>query len=217
MFGAGSRLSILVSVVVAGLGVSALAAPALAKEKTPQEFEASAAGKTKGVSLGRQEFRFKPLPFTIKCAEATSTGSIEATKSDTLLDKVTFKECKYGRKGEARVTPFEIEFSSEGTFTIVNAPKITLVQLPCTIEIEEGQTVGEEAKRPPVTFTNKGEAPDRRLEIKTKVHPIEHGEEGGIAYEFGKVCSDFENKSGEGGIYSGNLIDEVVNGELAVS
>lgn len=217
MFGAGSRLSILASVAVAALGLSALSAPALAKEKTPQEFEASAAAKTKGASLGPQEFRFAPLPFTIKCAEAISTGSIEATKSDTLKDKVTFKECKYGHKGEARVTPFEFEFSSEGTFTIANAPKITLVQSDCTVEIEEGQTVGEEAKRPPVTYTNKGEAPDRRLEIKTKVHPTEHGAAGGIAYEFGKLCAEFENKSGEGGIYSGDLLDEIVNGELAVS
>lgn len=211
MLKSGRVLAILVSVAVAALGLSA---SALAKEKPPVEFEASATGKTKDVALNTQIFKFKP--YTVKCKEASSTGTVEETKFTTLADKVTFKGCTYGHKAEAKVSPIEFEFSSEeGAFTIVNEPTITLVQSKCTITIEEGQTVGEEHRA--VSYATKGEMPARELEIKTKVHLIEHGTEGGISYTFGKVCEKFEESSGENGVYEGNLLDELVKGELFVT
>lgn len=189
-----------------------IVAPASAKkEEVPKEFEASKSGKTLDEGVGIIQFKFKP--YTIKCTEAPSTGEVTEGKFTSFVDKVRLSGCSYGRKAEARVTPIEFEFNSNGTFSIVNEVKFTLVASKCTILVEEQEVGEEESRKKNVTYADKGS----KLEIKTKIHLKEHGEEGGIAYEFGKVCEKFEEPSGENGQLKGNLLDEVQEGILGIS
>jgi hypothetical protein len=203
-------------VLVFALAFAAVAAPAMAKkEEVLREFEASASGKTKGEGVGVQEFKFKP--YTIKCTEAPSSGEVTEGKFNALVDKVKLGGCSYGRKAEAKVTPIEFEFLSNGTFKILNEVKFTLVASKCTIVLEP-QTVGEEESRHKnVSYSDRGSEAGKELEIKTSVKTTEHGESGGIAYEFGGICEKFEEPSGEGGKYKGSLLDELEKGTLGVS
>jgi hypothetical protein len=210
------RKSLWFGVLVLVVVFAAVVAPAMAKkEEVVQEFEASAAGKTKGEGSGTQEFKFKP--YTIKCTEAPSSGEVTETKFKALVDKVKLGGCTYGRKAEAKVTPIEFEFLSNGTFKILNEVKFTLVASKCTIVIEP-QTIGEEeSRRKNVSYANEGGESGKKLEIKTNVKTTEHGESDGISYEFGKICEKFEEPSGEGGKYKGTLVDELEKGTLGIS
>jgi hypothetical protein len=194
--------------------------PALAKEKVEGEFEATEGGKTTNVSQGSQQFKFGP--FKLACLGASSTGEATMGKSKVLKDKIKWEGCTSGKgkgRAEAKFSTWEVEFNSNGTFTIVNTPKISIPAVSCVINLESG-TVGEaEGKHNPITYKTvtpkKGEVAGRKVEIKAKVKV--HEEEGGIGWEFNekKVCGKLEETSGEDGTWKGTLVDEAVKGELA--
>jgi hypothetical protein len=213
---------------VAGVAVAAIlsavaVAPALAKEMVEREFEASAGGKTTNVSLGPQQFKFGI--FKITCAGASSTGEATAGKSTELKDKVSFDECSTGKgkgKSEATLKAWEVEFFSNGTFEILNEPKISLPAAKCTIDVESGTVGEEELKKKPVSYKTvepkKEEVKPRKLEIKVDVKPLHH-EEDGIDWEYSehKPCGKLEEVSGENGSWKGSLLDEAKEGELSIS
>lgn len=203
--------SVKVGLLSTVIAFAVIVAPASAKkEEVPKEFEASKSGKTLDEGVGVQEFKFKP--YTIKCTTAPSSGEVTEGKSKALVDKVKLGGCSYGKKAEARVTPIEFEFLSNGMFKILNEVKFTLMASKCTILIEPQEVGEEESRKKNVTYADKG----TKLEIKTKIHLKEHGEEGGLSYEFGKVCEKFEEPSGENGQYKGTLLDEVSEGTLGI-
>lgn len=196
------------------------AAPAMA-----QEFEASGTGATKGTALGTQIFKLKPI--TIKCAKAKSTGTITAAKSPTLVDEVKYSGCTAFGTPAKVLTPAQFEYNSNGTVKILNTIEIRVPAIKCTASIGP-QSLPREAgsKLKPIGYSNKifkkkgnkkfeEKFPkgQKKLIIENKVSKKE-----GIVYSLaGGLCSELEEPSGEEGTYSGELEEELVEGELGIS
>jgi hypothetical protein len=194
------------------------AAPAMATE-----FTASKTGETKGVGLGVQLFKFKPI--SIKCTAAKSKGKVTALKSATLIDEVSFSKCTAFTTPVAFATPVQFELGANGTFKILNTVKIKVSAIKCTITLEPQRVPASTAsKQKPVSYSDEifkkpgdkkfeKEFPNgqKKLIIATKVakEGIHYSLEGGF-------CSELEEKSGEEGKYSGELRDELIGGELGV-
>lgn len=206
--------SLVSAAAVAAVASAAIAAPALAKKEPepPKEFESSGGTKVKGEATGVTLFRFKP--YKVKCTEAKVKGEQPEGKSGTLKATVKYENCFYGKHAEATFGNVEYEFLGNGEFKIVNEPVITLKQSKCTITLS-AQTVGEEAKKPPATYSQGvGAEGGKAIGIAMKVKSTEHGESGGLSYEFGKVCEKFEEPSGEGGTMKGSLLEELPKGNI---
>jgi hypothetical protein len=204
--------------LVAGACLFAVtAAPAMA-----EEFTASATGATKGETIGTQVFRLKPL--TIKCTKGKSTGTVTALKSPTLVDEVKYTKCTAFGTPVRFLTPVVFEFNSNGTVKITNTVEIRISAIKCVATIEPQALPKEPTSKSkpitysPLTFKGKGKRFEekfpngqKKLVIAAKVAKKE-----GIAYSLaGGLCSELEEPAGEEGSYSGELLDELVEGELS--
>ena len=187
-----------------------------------EEFTASSTGATKGTTIGTQVFRLKPI--TVRCTKGKSTGTITAVKSPTLVDEVKYSRCTAFGTPVTFLTPVAFEFNSNGTVKIINTVEIRIPAIKCTATIEP-QALPKEptSKLKPISYSNltfKGKGKrfekqfpngQKKLVIGAKVVNRE-----GIAYSLsGGLCSELEEPSGEEGSYSGELLDELVEGELS--
>ncbi|HTY97804.1 MAG TPA: hypothetical protein VMB91_12235 [Solirubrobacteraceae bacterium] len=223
-----SRGRVAICALIAMFLFAALAGPAMAKKEYKKEFEASGPEvklETSKVGTGVYEiilpFEEKghlAKPYKFKCTELTkATGEIHTTegKAESFTDKVTLGGCKKGR-GKfatlATISPIEFEFHANGTFSILNEPKIQYEE-DCYFVLDSGQTVGkeevEEGKKGPATYMQIGQSapngvPQVEVKIKTRTH--EEGEEDGLEYEGeGEGCVDQEHKT-EGGKMKANFL-----------
>ncbi len=223
-----SRAKVVICALVAMFMLGALAAPALAKKEYKREFTASGAEvklETAAAGTGGYEFilpfeekgkGFKP--YKIKCGEITkANGEIKTTGgvSQSFTDKVTLGGCSKG-KGKffkpVTLSAIELEFHANGTFTILNEPKLVLEE-DCTFLLTAGQTVGaeevEEGKKGPVAYAQIGQSSPEgipKVEVKIKTRTHEEGEADGLEYEGeGGGCEGQEHKF-EGGKFKGNFL-----------
>jgi hypothetical protein len=223
-----SRAKVAICALVAVFMFGALAGTALAKKEYKREFTASGSEvklETAGAGTSAYEFTlpfeekgkgFKP--YKIKCTEvAKATGEIHTTEgvAQSFTDKVTLGGCSKG-KGKffklVTVSAIEFEFHANGTFSIVNEPKMILEE-DCTIILDAGQVVGgeevEEGKKGPASYVQIGQsAPEGipKVEVKIKTRTHEEGEADGLEYEGeGGGCENQEHKF-EGGKFKGNFL-----------
>lgn len=214
------RMRLALGALVAVSALTLMVSPALAKKEEPvREFEASSSGTVKSTSLGIQQFTFsfaEKFKYKIKCEEAKGSGEITPIegKATSFTDKIRFSSCTTSHKGAVLISAFELQFNSNGTFTILNEPKVRIPTAKCVFVVDS-QTVGEESRRKPVTYANKGEEAARKLEIKTKVQTSEHGEANGIEFEPERGCEEIPFKS-EGGVWKGNMLAELEGGTIGI-
>jgi hypothetical protein len=213
------------SAIAAALSAASCAlALALAAPTMAQEFIASATGPTRGVGISVQTFRFKP--FTVRCARARSTGAVTATTFQTLADEVSFSRCTALRAGARFLSPMKLEFNAGGTARIASPVQIALRSIGCVINVP-AQSVPREtgSNSLPVNYSLKFLM--RRQRRFQEMFPA--GQEQliaasrfasreGLEYTLeGGLCSELEETSGEEGSYSGELLDELVGGNLGIT
>ncbi|HEX3433361.1 MAG TPA: hypothetical protein VHT25_04780 [Solirubrobacteraceae bacterium] len=107
-----------IAVGLAAVALTVSATPALA-----HEFKASIAGKTHGVALSEQVFKFGP--FKIKCQKASAKGLVAAGSSKTYAASVKYAKCLTSALigaskkheiflGTRWLTPLSVEYHASG-------------------------------------------------------------------------------------------------------
>ncbi|HEY4427062.1 MAG TPA: hypothetical protein VGN08_02555 [Solirubrobacteraceae bacterium] len=202
--------------MLSALGISAASASA-------SEFEATGGTDVvKGVGVIKQE-EFKTWPMTIACTKAVSKGSVPGGKFKTYSEEVKFSTCNtFGGKVVVNVTPEQVEYSAEGTETLLNTITLTPAGLACKYEIPPQSallpgalTFGDETN-----FSNPTKFPNGqlKLELFTKAKEV-HYTATGWPCTGPKENTEFKaaketTEEGEQGTLTAGIRDENSGGNL---
>lgn len=160
------------------------------------EFVASKTGTLKGVNTNHQ--KFKTSSGTVECLAETSEGKIEATKSETNIEKVKYSECTAFGFVVSKVSEAEFEFNAAGTATVKNKIVLEIEAVePCTITINKG-TANTNLKS--VTYKN---VAGGTMTVEAAVKGITYTTSGG-------ECGN----SGTNGEYAGSTKVELIGGTI---
>lgn len=214
------RLPVAIVATVCALAVTA--APAMAEGFT------SSGGATKGAALGTQTFRFGTAKsIVIKCEKVKSTGTTAAGSLTAIVDTITPGKCSYLGKGVKFVSPMEVEYKNpllieeENNVAILKPIEMKISAIKCLLTVDAQNLPKEErAKKAAASFAEetvpgKGKKPARtRLNIANNWRELEWETEA-LKEEHG-LCAELEEPSGENGVYTGEIRDEIKGGDLGL-
>jgi len=214
------------------------ATPALA-----HEFIASHPGKTRGKAFNGsvQEWTFQNIK--VACLAAMTKGAVNSTNSKTLYDEVRYSKCATkARVGSEEIdlhttfkTPVDFEYHANGfaelgaestaevALVTPSAIELKIPSIKCTIEIPP-QTIPVKAETKPNGEYNAVGYKTEEFETK-QIHRFPSGFQKKVEIEnaLTKIewiftegqCHEFKKTEAKNGIYKGNLIDEVIGGDLS--
>lgn len=210
-----SRFKTLIGILAVASVCGAFAASALA-----HEFTASyAPAVTRGPGEGLQQLTL--TPFTIRCNEARSAGSITATSSPSLIDEVKYTKCTTYTLPVKFLTPVVYEYTAEGFAYIANtvALELKVGGISCLIKLPNQRIPGEEieGQRKSVIFSDELVPTTQLKKFPTGFREliVIRNRFSGITYSLsGGLCEGLEEKEHSEGTGSGVIRDEIINGDL---
>ena len=174
---------------------------------------------TRGAGEGLQQLTL--TPFTVRCNEAHSTGSVASSPTETVLDKVTYTKCTTYTLPVKFLTPVDYEYTAGGFAAIANtvALQLKVGGISCLIEIPNQTIPGEieEGTRKSVVYTDELVPTTQLKKFPTGLRErmVIHNRFAGITYSLsGGLCEGLEEKEHSEGTGSGVIRDEIINGSL---
>jgi len=219
----------------------AVAAPEFHASAVGKEFTEAEPGKSKGLGVGIQDFKFGA--FHILCESAKAKGRVGFETSKTLFTSVKYKNCKAQAKvGNQPITlktlfksPWDFEYHSNGFAELGSESEselklikggtieMTVPSIKCLIEVPS-QTIPLKAEKKPenefssVLYGNE-EVPAAGKKFPTGFQKqlIVTNELKKIEYELSEgQCEEFKKTEGKNAFYKGTLKEQVQNGNLSI-
>jgi hypothetical protein len=186
-------------------------APALAHQFTAK----SAPAAIRGPGEGLQQLTLKP--FTIKCYQATTKGTIKETPAQTFIDEVKYTKCKTYSLSVKFLTPVVYEYNAEGFVNVASPATFEVQGIKCIVSIPDQRIPGEEAEGKSAIYsvelvptTQLKQFPSgfrERLVVRNRFKEIAYSMSGGL-------CEEFTEKEHTEGMGSGVLRAEIAGGSL---
>jgi hypothetical protein len=218
------RLLLLLGVSAVASALGATAALASVSEYVATEGTQTGMLTTKGASgtAGHQQLQLGP--FTISCEKARSHGSVQ-DHATSMLDTVALSGCTTTGDFGGQPLPVAAKFenplelrylASNGGTELLSGVTIDVKAIKCVIHLSPSELVNglEEEEEPAIPFTNELATSTKLKTFPTgfqkKMSIVNH--QNFIEYGFTGSCAALP--SGEEGVYSGTLSDEVTRGNL---
>jgi len=189
----------------------AIATPALAHQFTAKPAPAAIRGPGEGLQ------QLTLTPFTIKCYQATSKGTIKETPAQTFIDEVKYTKCKTYSLPVKFLTPVTYEYNAEGFVSIASPATFEVQGIKCIVSVPDQRIPGEEAEGKSAIYTVEliptiqlKQFPSgfrERIVVRNRFKEISYSMSGGL-------CEAFAEKEHAEGMGSGVLRAEIAGGSL---
>jgi hypothetical protein len=218
----------------------ALAGPVFKANEVGKEFTEAEPGKSKGLNVGIQDFKFGA--FHIQCESAKAKGRVGFQVSKTFFTSVKYKGCKaLAKVGNQPITlkaqfktPWDFEYHANGFAEIGSESEselrllkggpivMTVPSLKCVIEVP-AQTVPLKAEKKPEAEYGDVKYANEETPASGKHFPSGFQKQLLITNNLKKIeyelsegqCETFKKTEGKNSSYSGTLKEQVVNGNLS--